>query len=433
MTRAAKDPALKVDLERRLDRVSTLRPQLLELASGAPTPLYVYDAAEVSQNLLRFKQAAAAAGVDVRVYYAIKSNPYLGLLRTVVGAGEGLDASSPRELRLALRAGARRIVFTGPGKGATELELVLRYRRRTMAYLESVRELKALGELAAARRCKVRFGLRLTTRHQGKWNKFGIPLEDLGACWRAACRHPWLRLAGLQFHSGTLSGPGIVVATLEAVGDRLRSLLPPEAISGLETMDVGGGIIPEAFEGIYPWNREQTMSFDRDQGLMQQILRDTIVPHYEAAEVVPVEACAQQIAAAFRRHILAQNPSIRLCAEPGKYVSHSAMHLLFRVVDVRGPQAIIVDGGTNMIGWEKYEFFDYAPIFNLTRFARRRERPMLVYGSLCTPHDLWGYYLRGRVVRVGDLLCMPFQGAYTYTLAQSFIRPVPPVVELGPA
>ena len=49
---------------------------------------------------------------------------------------------------------------------------------------------------------------------------------------------------------------------------------------------------------------------------------------------------------------------------------------------------------------------------------------------LCTPHDLWGYYLRGRAVRLGDLLCMPFQGAYTYTLAQRFIRPVPPVVAL---
>ena len=424
---------MTVDLERRLDNVSALRPRLLELASGAPTPLYVYDEAEVSQNLRRFRRAFTAAGVEVRVFYAIKSNPYLGLLRTVVDAGEGLDASSLRELRLALRAGARRIAFTGPGKGAAELELVLRHRHRTMAYLESIRELKALGELAAARRCKVRFGLRLTTRHQHKWNKFGIPLDDLGACHGIARRNPWIRLTGLQFHSGTLSGPEIVVATLAAIGDQLRASLPPEAIADLESMDVGGGIIPEAFEGIYPWNREQSMSFDRDPRLLQQLLGDAIVPHYEAAEVVPVEACAQQIAAAFRRHILALNPSIVLCAEPGKYVSHSAMHLLFRVADVKGPQTIIVDGGTNMIGWEKYEFFDYAPIFNLTRFARRRERPMLVYGSLCTPHDLWGYYLRGRAVRVGDLLCLPFQGAYTYTLAQSFIRPVPPVVELGTA
>lgn len=431
MIRGPKTPTVKVDLERRLKRVAALRPRLLDLASGT-TPLYVYDETEVSRNLFRFRQAFAAAGVDVRVFYAIKSNPYPGLLRTVVAAGQGLDASSPRELRLALRARAQRIAFTGPGKGAAELELIIRHRRRTIAYLESVRELAALGQLATMRRRRVRFGLRLTTRHQHKWNKFGIPLDDLGACWRVARRYPWIRLAGLQFHSGTLGGPEVVVATLEALGKQLRAALPPEAIAGLEAIDVGGGIIPEAFEGIYPWNREQSMSFNRDPRLMQRILGDAIVPHYEAAQVVPVECFAQQIVAAFRRHILTLNPSIVLCAEPGKFISHSSMHFLFRVVDVKGPQAIIVDGGTNMIGWEKYEFFDYAPIFNLTRFARRSERPTLVYGCLCTPHDLWGYYLRGRAVRVGDLLCMPFQGAYTHTLAQTFIRPIPPVVDLGP-
>jgi diaminopimelate decarboxylase len=421
---------VKVDIEKRARDVAALRPRLLRLSAAAPTPLYIFDPDEVTRNLRRFVRAFAAAGVAVRVFYAVKSNPYLGLLRTVVGAGHGIDVSSPRELRLALRAGARRVVFTGPAKRPADLELILRHRRRVVAHLESPRELEELARLAEARRCAVRCGLRITTRHQRKWSKFGIPLDELQPCWRLARRSRWLRVAGLQFHSGTLSRPDPVEATLEAVGEHLRAALSPEELGGLEFVDVGGGVPPEAYEGIYPWNREQTMSFDRDPDLVPRILADAIGPHHEAAEVVPVERFAARIAAAYRRHIAPLNPRIALCAEPGKFISHSAMHLLFRVADVKGPQAVIVDGGTNMIGWEKYEFFDYAPIFNLTRFAPRRERPTLVYGSLCTPHDLWGYYLRGRSVRVGDLLCMPFQGAYTYTLAQRFIRPVPAVVEL---
>ena len=422
---------MKVDLERKIPAISRLRPDLLALARDRSTPLYVHDPREVKANLARFRRAYQAAGVEVRVAYAVKSNPYPGLLCTVVAAGEGLDASSPRELRLALAAGAKRIIFTGPAKSRDDLELALRHRQRVLVDLESVRELKALGELAAARGCTVRCGLRVTTRHQRAWSKFGIPAQELGRCWRVARRLRGLEIVGLQFHSGTLGGPELVVDTLEELGRILADELPPAFAAGLSFVDVGGGVIPESFEGIYPWNRAQAMSFDRDPGLNQRILADEIGPHYEAAEVLPVEAFAGPVAAAFRARILPLAPEAELWTEPGKYISHSAMHLLFRVAEVKGRQTIIVDGGTNMIGWEKYEFFDYAPIFNLTRWAPRSERPMLVYGSLCTPHDLWGYYLRGRGAQIGDLLCMPYQGAYTYTLAQNFIRPVPGVVDLG--
>lgn len=423
-------PLVKVDLERRIGDVKQLRPRLQALAARHPTPLYVYDPDEAARNLERFRCAFADAGIGVLPYYAIKSNPYPGLLRTVADAGHGLDASSPRELRLALRAGARKIVLTGPAKDEEAFELALRHRKRVIVHLESRRELLALARLAAARGVEARCCLRLATRHQRRWNKFGIPLEQLGQCLRAARRHPLLRLVGFHFHSGTLSRPDPVVKTLGELGRALRETLTPAQRSRLELVDVGGGVVPEAFEGIYPWNRAQSMRFDRSARVLGRILADEIQPHYEAAEVTPVEEYGAKVAGAFRRHIAPLCPSAALAAEPGKFISHSVMHMLLRVAEIKGPQTVIVDGGTNMIGWEKYEYFDYAPIFNLTRFAPRRERPTLVYGSLCTPHDLWGYYLRGPAPQVGDLLCLPFQGAYTFTLAQSFIRPIPEVVTL---
>ena len=421
---------MRVDLEQRADDVAQLRPHLTSLAQETATPLYVFDRLEAARNLDHFKRAFAAAGVEVQPFYAVKSNPYLGLLRSVVEAGGGLDVSSQRELRLALRARAQRIVYTGPGKRSDDLELVLRHRRRVVPHLESLREMQKLGELAAGRCQEIRCGLRLVTRHQSKWKKFGIPLDELHECWEIMRRFPQLRISGLHFHSGTLTGPEPVVATIEEVGRFLRQALTAPERRALTFFDVGGGVIPAAFEGVYPWNRAQSMSFDVDPRLTQQILNDEIKPHYEPAEVVPVEYYAREVVGAFRREILASCPAAALYAEPGKFISHSVLHLLFSVVDLKGSQAMIVDGGTNMIGWEKFEFFDYAPIFNLTRFAPGEERPFLVYGSLCTPHDLWGYYLRGGAPQVGDLLCIPFQGAYTYTLAQSFIQPIPPVVDL---
>ena len=107
------------------------------------------------------------------------------------------------------------------------------------------------------------------------------------------------------------------------------------------------------------------------------------------------------------------------------------MHMIFTIIDKKTDQMGIVDGGNNMIGWEKYQYFAYAPLFDLTHFSFEREIPFVTYGSLCTPNDLWGYYLHCSSVEEGDVIALPWQGAYTYTLAQEFIKPIPPVAHLG--
>ena len=419
-----------VDLEQRLADVGQLRPRLLELAGSHPTPLYVFDAAEACANLDRFASAYAAAGLPVRIFYAIKSNPCAPLLRTVVQKGHGLDASSQREVELALEAGARDIVMTGPAKSLDDLALACRHTRQVTVNLESAEELKALGELARARRCTVRCGLRLATRHQQRWSKFGVPVQDLKRCWQLGRRYPELLLCGLHFHGGTLETPTPVCRTIAELGRVLPEALTAAELAALRYLDMGGGVTPAAFEGLYPWNRSQVMRFSGGERRRQQILADSVQPHYLPLRVTPIDVYARAVASALRRHLRPRCPNMALCAEPGKYISHSVLHLLFRVAVVRGRQCVIVDAGTNMIGWEKYEYFDYAPIFNLSRHAPKKERPLLVYGNLCTPHDLFGYYLRGHAPRVGDLLCMPYQGAYTFTLAQQFIRAIPEVVEL---
>ena len=83
-----------------------------------------------------------------------------------------------------------------------------------------------------------------------------------------------------------------------------------------------------------------------------------------------------------------------------------------------------------MIGWEKYQFFNYVPIFNLTNFSITKEIPFILYGSLCTPDDIWGYYFYGDKIEKNDIFLLPFQGAYTYTLAQNFIKEIPQVYNL---
>jgi diaminopimelate decarboxylase len=98
------------------------------------------------------------------------------------------------------------------------------------------------------------------------------------------------------------------------------------------------------------------------------------------------------------------------------------------VVDKKEAEMVITDAGTNAVGWERFES-DYFPVLNLTR-PSLTEKKCNILGSLCTPHDIWGTQYFGHGIEQGDVLMIPTQGAYTYSLRQDFIKPLPKVVAI---
>ena len=88
----------------------------------------------------------------------------------------------------------------------------------------------------------------------------------------------------------------------------------------------------------------------------------------------------------------------------------------------------ILDGGVNMVGWQRFEY-EYFPVINLSE-PSNREFEVNVWGNLCTTWDTWGYYMYGSGVSPGDCVVIPNQGALTYSLAQSFINKIPAVYKL---
>src|SRR5882724_7668147 len=84
----------------------------IDLADRFGTPLYVYDAAVIRQQVENLRRAFGA--LPFQPFYAMKANSALAILRLVHQAGFGADAVSPGEIFLARRAGfpAERIWFT---------------------------------------------------------------------------------------------------------------------------------------------------------------------------------------------------------------------------------------------------------------------------------------------------------------------------------
>lgn len=93
-------------------------PELIDAAGRYGTPLYVYDAAELDAALQRVR----AAFGDARVYYAMKANPNLTLLRRLHAAGVGFECVSAGELARAALIGAQgeAVLVNGPAKSAEE-------------------------------------------------------------------------------------------------------------------------------------------------------------------------------------------------------------------------------------------------------------------------------------------------------------------------
>lgn len=383
----------------------------LDLADRRGSPLYVFEPETLIRQARAFEQAFAATLPDPGFFFAVKSNNCPDVAKTLVSCGFGLDVSSGAELAMALDTGAPAIVFSGPGKTIAELNLAVENSRRVTVLADSFGELQRLEAAAASAGKTVSAGVRLTTTPDGLWRKFGILPERLAEFWSAAAPCTHIKLCGIQFHTSWNLTPDAHTAFIEHLGAVLAPM--PDAFKKqLAFIDIGGGFWPEQGEWLHHPDGAPT-----DPKAACTHVR----PHYRLC-ARPITDFANAIGAAVRRHIFPV-VSCRICMEPGRWICHPAMQLLMRVADRKADDLVVTDAGTNAVGWERFET-DYFPVLNLSR-PDLCERPCLILGSLCTPHDVWGYSYFGREIIEGDVLLIPTQGAYTYSLRQNFIKPVP--------
>ncbi len=385
--------------------------------------LYVLEPDVLLRRAAQFKTAFRRELPDSDFYYAVKSNNHPEVARTLLKSGFGLDVSSGLELQTAIDVNAKEIVFSGPGKMPQELALAVRNSSRVTVLLDSFGELHRLEKAAAVLKTKVRAGVRLTTNSDGLWRKFGIPPDQLAEFWRTARTCPHISLKGIQVHTSWNLTATSQTDTIALLGE-LLSRMPEILNENLAFIDVGGGYWPRQGEWLHPSAAPQEMLQKTSRHLSDESKIHLRFP----AE--PIEVFAQKIGQAIKRHIFPLT-SCRIYFEPGRWICNDAMHLLMTVVDQKGEDLVITDAGTNAVGWERFET-DYFPVLNLTRPALT-EKPCYILGSLCTPHDVWGFSYFGRDIRVGDVLMIPTQGAYTYSLRQNFIKPVPEVVIMSTA
>jgi diaminopimelate decarboxylase len=407
-------------LQRFVESCIVCREAFIHLAGKHGSPLYVLDPEGLRARIRRFRKVFEKGLGPVDVFFAVKSNNMPEISKIMVEEGLGLDVSSGLELEQALKVGADTIFFSGPGKTDAELHAAIAHPDKVTILMDSFGELERLDHLTRQKQTTIKAGVRLTTNPNGLWRKFGIPLSRLAQFIEDTRQTPFIQLQGLQFHTSWNLTPDAQTAFITELGQTLRAM-PEKQIKSLRFLDVGGGFWPEHGEWL------------RAAGTLQGALKNMLSP--DAPDTVskflllssPIAIFAAQIAEALK-NAFPQSFHGRICMEPGRWLCHTAVHLLMTVVDVKAQDLVITDAGTNAVGWERFEQ-DYFPIINLTH-PGPQEQPCHVLGSLCTPHDVWGYAYHGSGIQRGDLLLIPTQGAYTYSLRQTFIKPLPAVARL---
>jgi diaminopimelate decarboxylase len=364
--------------------------ELSVIAAKAGTPCYVYSAAAILENFRAYD--AAFGDTPHTVCYAVKANGNLALLRLLAQAGAGFDIVSGGELFRALRAGAdaAKIVFSGVGKTAAEIDAAI---EAGVGFFncESEPELALIDSLAHRRGKQARVALRVnpdveTVTHAyistGRLaHKFGVDIGDAEAIYERARRHENLLLEGVSCHIGSqLMNPQPV---MDAV-DKVLQLIERLRAKGFDIRhaDLGGGL------GV----------------------------QYKPEEAAPdigafVAALCARVA----------GKGLQAMIEPGRSITGDAGVLLTRVLyrkNSGGKEFVIVDAAmTDLIRPALYNaHHEILPL----RDSGRIKIVADVVGPVCETGD---FLARGRElaeVFPGDLLAVCTAGAYGFVQASNY-------------
>jgi len=375
--------------------IATLTPYLSELT----TPCYVYDLNEILTRIALLKKNLPD---NVKLYYSIKANSNLHLLKALRDKLDGLDISSGGELEQSVLAGyaPQNFSFAGPGKTEEEIELAIKSGCGSLN-AESFDDLTRIDAVAQKLGKTAFVALRISPQTAGKHfvlsmggqpTQFGFDEEDLNTL--PALKHT--QIIGLHIYSGSgsLNAAGLK-ETFEntfALADKLSKKLK----INLQLLNIGGGF------GIDYFAEQQPL----DTAVIYTAL------HQKAA----------------------QYPDLKIILELGRYLTAPAGYYLCRVLNIkqsRGKTFVIVDGGLHhnqrVAGNSNQGNIRNYKITNLTNPESEKLKVELA-GCLCTSLDILAVDLELSQPQIGDILCIHNSGAYGYTASHLLFlgHPTPP-------
>ncbi len=355
------------------------------IAEAVGTPFYCYSTATLTRHYRVFSKAFD--GLDALVCYSMKSNSNQAVIKTLAQLGAGMDVVSEGELRRSLAAGVppEKIVFSGVGKTAAEMDFALANRIHCFN-VESEPELALLSARAEAAGIAANVSLRINPDVDARThrkistgraeNKFGIPYDKAREVYARAGALPGLVITGIDMHIGSQ------ITELQPFDDAfaiLADLVGQLRADGhdIQHVDLGGGL------GI---------------------------PYHDDNAPPPLPDAYAQIV---RRHVT--DLGLKVIFEPGRLISGNAGILVADVIYLKEGDAknfVIVDAAMNdLVRPTLYEaFHEIRPVRQKPATSPRLIADIV--GPVCETGDYLALDRDLPRPEAGDLIAFGSAGAY---------------------
>ncbi len=382
---------------------------LEELADQYGTPLYIYDAATI-RNQIDSLQCCLKTWYPgpASIAYAVKAYFSYAFARHIAPLGLGADVVSMGEILIANKAGLPRDGIHLHGNNKTEEELTAALEWGIQAIVvDSLDELQFLDQLAAKLKKKARIWLRITPdlrvnthphiETSASDSKFGLHIQNGQAAQaiRYAQQSNWLNLVGLHTH----------------LGSQLFDPIPYQrAVEMLYELAEHEHYIPEEISPGGGWG----------------------VPYIPRDQENDCEAWVKTVSEAIQKHCTRLNwPLPRLILEPGRWIVARAGMAIYRVgsqkITVNENHIVSVDGGMA----DNPRTALYQAEYTARIVQRANAEPVnqvRIVGKFCESGDVLIPEVHLPEVQRGDLLAVPVAGAYQLSMSSNYNLATRPAV-----
>ncbi len=366
----------------------------LELAKKYDTPLYVYDENAIRERARRLLKSFSKNYQKFKLYYAIKANNNLAILKILREEGLGADCSCPAEIELALRAGFPRDKILYSGVYHRDDELEYGSKSGVAVNLEDVSQIDRLVKFGKPEIICFRInpgigkGKFKGLVFAGKDAKFGIIERDVLEAYKKAKNYGFKKF-GIHMMTGSCVTDSkyfeeITVKLLDIAGNIRKKL-------GIkfEFVDIGGGL------GV----------------------------SYKPGEKdLDVEATAKKVSEIFKKKVKEHDlGEPYLMIEPGRYLVCEPGILLTRVTSIKDAykKFIGVDSGMNTL-LRPALYNAYHEIAVANNLNAKKSENVNIVGPICENTDQFAKDRLMPKIERGDLLAVLNAGAYGFAMGSQY-------------
>lgn len=359
---------------------------VLDICQEFGTPLYVYDAAKITEKYQMM--ASAFDGLNARIKYPVKALSNLSVLKLIKSLGGGLDTVSIQEARLGLQAGfdPKDIIFTPNCVSFEEIKSAVKLG--LTVNIDNISILEQFGhEFGSSVPCAIRFNPHIFAGGNTKISvghidsKFGISVYQRRHVERIIKAND-IQVIGIHVHTGS---------------DIL------DAASYLQSANIMFDLAHE-FEDL--------KFIDFGSGFK--------VPYKKGDIFTDVKAIGDELRRAYNSFCKEYGKEVELWFEPGKYLVSESGYFFMRANVIKPTPSTVfvgVDSGLNHF-IRPMMYGSFHEILNVSN-PSGTSRIYTVVGYICET-DTFGWDRKLNEVREGDILCLRNAGAYGFSMSSNY-------------